>query len=185
MGKTVQRRGIRIFRAADAPELGATDIVSPSDSSIQEAERAKARAAIGGQAGSISRVLVRDADGFSLLYFWFKPNFPLPRHSHNSDCLYYVISGSAILGSQTLRAGDSFFVPSDAPYRYSAGPEGVEALEIRHGVQHFDVKLKESNPARWQEISNIVEANRETWSTSAISPTLLANSATGEGETRA
>jgi hypothetical protein len=31
--------------------------------------------------------LLFSAPGFSLTYAWFKSGFPLPRHSHNSDCL--------------------------------------------------------------------------------------------------
>ena len=67
----------------------------------------------------------------SLVHAWFGPGYRLPRHTHSADCLYYVISGSAVLGNHTLRAGDGFFVPANAPYQYDAGPEGVEVLEIR------------------------------------------------------
>jgi PAS domain S-box-containing protein len=55
--------------------------------------------------------------------------------------MYYVISGEAHMGNQVLRAGDSFFVPADAPYVYTAGPDGVEVLEIRHNVAQFDMKI--------------------------------------------
>ena len=45
------------------------------------------------------------------------------------------------MGNQVLRAGDSFFIPAEAPYVYTAGPDGVEILEIRHrrpAVRHED-----------------------------------------------
>jgi hypothetical protein len=73
--------------------------------------------------------------GMSLVHAWFGPNFPLFRHSHPrfGDCLYYVVAGSAVLGSQVLKPGDGFFVPNGMPYKYRAGPEGVEILEFRAG----------------------------------------------------
>jgi hypothetical protein len=73
--------------------------------------------------------------GMSLIHAWFGPNFPLFRHSHPrfGDCLYYVVAGSAVLGSQVLKPGDGFFVPNGMPYKYRAGPEGVEILEFRAG----------------------------------------------------
>jgi len=52
--------------------------------------------------------------GMSLVHAWFGPNFPLFRHSHPrfGDCLYYIVAGQAILGSQVLNPGDGFFVPN-------------------------------------------------------------------------
>jgi quercetin dioxygenase-like cupin family protein len=105
---------------------------------------------------------------------WFKANFPVPRHSHSGDCLYYVISGSAIMGSRTLRAGDSFFVPSGAPYQYTAGPEGVEVLEIRHRVDHVDFTFHDPD-AYGEKAAKAIEANRESWVTTTVSPTFAAN----------
>jgi hypothetical protein len=74
-------------------------------------------------------------DGMSLVHAWFGPHFPLFRHSHpaHGDCLYYVVSGQAILGNRVLKAGDGFFVPNGMPYKYRAGSEGVEVLEFRAG----------------------------------------------------
>ena len=42
------------------------------------------------------------AGGISLVYVWFKSGYPLPRHTHDSDCLYYVIGGSLKLGTEEL-----------------------------------------------------------------------------------
>jgi hypothetical protein len=41
----------------------------------------------------------------SLCWAWFKSGYVLPRHSHNADCLYYVLGGSLRLGSVWLKAG--------------------------------------------------------------------------------
>jgi hypothetical protein len=47
--------------------------------------------------------------------------------------MYNVVSGALVMGDQTLRAGDGFFVPADTFDAYSAGPDGAEVLEIRYG----------------------------------------------------
>jgi hypothetical protein len=106
---------------------------------------------------------------------WFKPNFPLTRHSHNIDCLYYVLSGSAIMGNRTLRAGDSFFVPADAPYKYLAGPEGVEVLEIRVNVDTIDMTCYDDPDVEAKRVAAAVEENRTLWASLPASPTFVAN----------
>jgi quercetin dioxygenase-like cupin family protein len=103
-----------------------------------------------------------DEGGFSLVYAWFKPHYILPRHSHDADCLYYVVAGTAVLGNQVLRAGDGFFVPSGAPYQYSAGPEGVEVLEFRN-ARAFDMQITESNERYAAILANAAEHARQ-WS---------------------
>lgn len=176
MAVTKQKHGIAIYRASDAVDLQETDFMTQADTSedVSEGISESIRAGVG--AGADVKVLVRDAGGFSLVYLWFKANYPLVRHTHNVDCMYYVISGSAVMGRQTLRPGDSFFVPAGAPYQYNAGPDGVEVLEVRHGVAQFDIKLSEATPARWQAMAEVVRANRDGWAESVTSPTYAANS---------
>ena len=177
-----RRRGISIYRAADAPDLQDTDLMSsPAMDDDTRAHFGEVIAA-GAGAGATVKVLVRqdmDEGGFSLVYLWFKPHYPLPRHTHDTDCLYYVISGTAVMGSQTLRAGDSFFVPCDAPYQYSAGPEGVEVLEIRHGADRFDMKIPGAGAERWRAMLGATEANVDGWRAAGASPMFAANTAGG------
>lgn len=140
------RRGIALFRHEDAPDLDATDMMSTPTFSedFVRPQNADTAAVVAGQS---VKVLYRQSDeegGFSLVYAWFKPHFSLPRHSHDADCLYYVIAGTALLGKQVLKAGDGFFVPTGAPYQYSAGPEGVEVLEFRH-ANSFGMKVTETS----------------------------------------
>ncbi len=125
--------------------------------------------------GGVVKVLAREPGGFSLVHVWFKANYPLPRHSHDADCMYYVISGAAIMGRQTLRAGDAFFVPADAPYQYTAGPEGVEVLEVRLGVDQFDMQIPDASAQRWQAMLDTTVANRDRWGEVTESPTFAAN----------
>lgn len=74
-------------------------------------------------------------NGMSLVHAWFGPNFELFRHSHPryGDCLYYVVAGELILGKRRLGPGSTFFLPNGMPYKYTAGPAGVEVLEFRAG----------------------------------------------------
>ena len=74
-------------------------------------------------------------NGMSLAHVWFGADFPLFRHSHPrfGDCLYYVIAGEIIVGRRHLGPGSGFFVPNGMPYKYTAGPAGVELLEFRAG----------------------------------------------------
>jgi quercetin dioxygenase-like cupin family protein len=87
--------------------------------------------------------------GFSLVTVEFGPGFLLPRHSHDSDCLYYIVAGELIMGTRTLGPGDGFFLPADQPYAYRAGPQGVKLLEFRHQAS-FDIKIHEKDMARYR-----------------------------------
>ena len=175
MAVTERRQGISIFRATEATDLMATDFMSAPEMSQAAREGLSGAVAAGAATGAEVKVLARDAGGFSLVHVWFKPNYPLPRHSHDADCMYYVISGAAIMGRQTLRAGDAFFVPADAPYQYTAGPEGVEVLEVRRGVDQFDMQIPDASPQRWQAMLDTTVANRDRWGEVTESPTFAAN----------
>ena len=74
----------------------------------------------------------RAANGMTLAHVWFGANFPLFRHRHHpyEDCLYYVITGEVTLGKRRLGPGSNFFLPNGMPYKYKAGPAGVELLEF-------------------------------------------------------
>ena len=109
-------------------------------------------------------------NGMSLIHAWFGPNFPLFRHSHPrlGDCLYYIVAGSAVLGSQVLKPGDGFFVPNGMPYKYRAGPEGVEILEFRAGGGIEDAPLLKLHEPSADSIDRITDAAtqlHDQWST--------------------
>jgi quercetin dioxygenase-like cupin family protein len=174
------KRGISLFRAKDAVDLAETDLMSKPEMSPETAATMQDGVAAGLGAGAQTKVLLRQSEaegGFSLVTLWFKPDFPLPRHSHSADCLYYVLSGTAVMGNQTLRAGDGFFVPKDAPYHYSAGPDGVEVLEIRHGVENFDMKIPDVRPESREAMLDLARSRRDQWEHMDASPTMMANTA--------
>lgn len=107
--------------------------------------------------------------GFSLTHVWFKSGFPLPRHSHNTDCLYYVVAGSLKIGTEELEPGDGFFIGADVPYTYIPGDKGVEVLEFR-GSNQFDIRFLAENPAFWAHASDQVRGRLDAWS-SEVPPT--------------
>jgi quercetin dioxygenase-like cupin family protein len=169
---------VRIFHAADAAPLQETDFMAPPTMSDETRANLTEVIAAGALEGADVRVLNRSTDasgGFSLVHVWFKAGYPLPRHAHDSDCMYYVISGEAHLGNQVLRAGDSFFVPADAPYVYTPGPDGVEILEIRKDCDRFDMQIPDASATRWAAMVEVSQANRERWAAESTSPTLAAH----------
>ena len=153
--------GFEIFRASDAPALSETSHMEVRDFT-PELEEGMVKA---GEAGDANGQLVKtlfSRPGFSLTYAWFKSGFPLPPHTHNADCLYYVIAGTLKLGSETLGAGDGFFVGADKAYSYTPGPEGVEVLEFRT-EEDFDIKFLVKSASNWAKIVDKVSARQTAW----------------------
>jgi len=160
-----KRAGIVLFDPpADAPELFESGIMSMPTTDPEAPEQLMEWALSGGH---IVKTLFQQPgdDGMSLVWSWFGPGYALPRHSHSADCLYYVVFGEAHLGNRVVAAGGGFFVPADAPYAYSAGPEGIQILEFR-GVSSFDMKITEGL-GRWDKIVDIVREQKDTWAAEA------------------
>ncbi|HVX22624.1 MAG TPA: hypothetical protein VHB02_14850 [Acidimicrobiales bacterium] len=107
------------------------------------------------------------------MFIWLKPHYPIPRHHHSDDCMYYVISGSLLMGGQTLQGGDALYIPAGAPYAYDAGPDGAEVLEIRRGAWRADIHyLDAERPEVWATMMATLAAHKGTWETMEVSPTL-------------
>jgi quercetin dioxygenase-like cupin family protein len=100
--------------------------------------------------------------GMSLSHVWLKSGFVHPRHSHDSDCLYYVLAGELRLGARTLGPGDGFFIPANAAYTYEAGPGGVEVLEFRN-VTHFNLTFSGNDEAHWTRMAEAIKRNAAEW----------------------
>ncbi len=155
-----RRAGLKRFAPGDAPLLQHAGVMTRPEMHPPAPDQMMEWATGGGQ---VVKVLFGDpeAGGMSLVWSWFAPGYMLPRHSHSADCLYYVTKGELKMGKQVLRESEGFFVPADAPYAYTAGPEGVEVLEFR-GQSTFDMQISESL-GRWSQIVETVRANREQW----------------------
>lgn len=158
------KKRMRIFRS------GAGEALSESMPLLGFADRDKAavgrlmQASPPGVDGNKVVVLFRQPgeDGMSLTYGWFKSGYMLPRHSHNADCIYYMVAGSIIMGTQTLEAGDGVFIPSDAAYTFEAGPDGVELLEFRNAPDvHFH--LRDNDDAHWEKVINARATRSAIW----------------------
>ena len=111
--------------------------------------------------GDDTRVLI-NLPGFSLVKAWFKKEYPLVLHSHDADCLYYVVAGSLQLGKETLGPGDGFFIKADVPYTYVPGPDGVEILEFRH-ANHFNFVNFAKGEAFYTRAVDTIGKNLDEW----------------------
>lgn len=151
-----------VFRLRDGldPEKAGTEIMVPPPAD-QEAAIGKCLEA-GIDAGADTRV-VFSGYGFSLVHCWFKPGYMLPRHTHDSDCVYYVIGGSLEFGTERLGPGDGFFLPADTVYAYTAGEDGVEVIEFR-ATESFDLKLF-TNQAFWTKALAVTRERHTSWTT--------------------
>ncbi len=156
-----ERPRFAIFRAKDA--VGAADMTCMTYEPVSPliAEAAQRAEAAGAYAGTDMKLLFA-VPGFSLTYVWFKSEFPLPRHTHNVDCLYYILGGSLTIGQEELGAGDGFFVGQDVPYTYKAGSAGVEVLEFR-AAHVFNIKVLANNPAFWDKAIETMRSRQEAW----------------------
>ncbi len=111
-------------------------------------------AAIAG--GTVVDVIFRDdrPDGFSLANIRLAPDYILPTHTHDVDCLYYVQSGWIVLGRRRIDSGGGFLVLAERPYGYRAGPEGATVLEFRKSTG-FNMVISAMPSAKWQEIADV------------------------------
>lgn len=143
-----------VFRGEAAPTLDETAMMDPPVWLEPGAAETPVDEALVGRYVGASRLTVpfrqEGEDGFSLVTVEFGPGYALPRHSHSSDCLYYIVDGEITMGKRVLGAGDGFFLPAEQPYTYTAGPQGVKLLEFRHRTS-FDIKIWEKDMARFWE----------------------------------
>jgi hypothetical protein len=153
--------GLRVYRGAEARDYAEHDVMELADITPVVADGLASFATAGAGAGQQVKLLF-GAPGFSLTYVWFKSGYPLPLHSHNADCLYYIIAGSVRIGREELGPGDGFFVGCDVPYTYVPGPEGVQVLEFRN-TDHFHIRFLSNAKSAWEKTVAKLKAQRETW----------------------
>jgi quercetin dioxygenase-like cupin family protein len=143
-----------IFEAAAAPTLEETGMMSAPSFSDPRAREALAGNDFMRRSNDAARLTVpfrqQGAGGFSVVTVEFGPGYLLPRHSHSSDCLYYIVAGELEMGARVLGPGDGFFLPAGQPYAYRAGAAGVRLLEFRHSTD-FDIQITESDMARFRD----------------------------------
>lgn len=150
-----------IFRARDAADYGENAPMTPGSLTETEMDGSIKLVEAGMLEGGRIKLLY-SRPGMSLTWCWFKSGFPLPRHSHSAECLYYVVAGSLKIGTEVLGPGDGFFLGVDVPYTYVPGEKGVEVLEFRTS-NSFDIKMFANNPAYWDKALANLLAAREHW----------------------
>jgi len=151
----------QIFRAKDAKKLMDEGCMSVEPfSQVARAGMDRLRE-VGYLEGDDVRVMV-NMPGFSITNVWFKPGYSLPLHSHDADCMYYIVAGTIRLGTEDLGPRDSFFVPCDVPYTYKIGPEGVELLEFRHETS-FNFVNYAKNEAFWEKAYEDAKKHSPGW----------------------
>jgi hypothetical protein len=150
-----------IFRAKEALDYAEAECMTAGPVSDTALHWSQQLTEAGMLEGSTVKLLF-SRPGLSLTYVWFKSGYPLPRHSHDADCAYFIIAGSLKIGVEELGPGDGFFVGKDVPYTYTPGPEGVEVLEVRT-ANLFDIKLLANNPAWWDKALATMAGVRGTW----------------------
>ena len=171
MNEAAKPQQFQIFRAEDAPALMDAGCMTVEPFSPVQRAGVNALVAAGYLEGDEVRVLC-NFPGFSLAHVWFKKDYPLPLHSHDADCLYYIISGTLRLGNEDLGARDTFFIPAGVPYAYRPGPDGVELLEFRHSTSFNFVNLAKGE-AFWTKAAETVAANIDDWKV-AVPPSVHA-----------
>lgn len=155
------RPRFEIFRGADAPSLEECGCMAMEGETPNMFAAMAQFEGIAGSGGEQVDVPYR-RPGMSLTRLWFKSGYPLPLHTHDCDCLYYIVAGSIELGKETLAAGDGFFVGSDVPYGYTAGPQGAEVLEFRT-TESFNIRIKDKPVAAWEKTAAQMRAATQRW----------------------
>lgn len=150
-----------IFRGADAPSLDECGCMRTEGETPNLLAVLPKIMQAGMVRGERAEVPYR-RPGMSLARLRLKSGFPLPLHTHDCDCLYYIVAGSIQLGSEMLEAGDGFFVGSEVPYGYTAGPEGAEVIEFR-ATDSFNIRIKDKPVAAWEKDAEKILAAQERW----------------------
>jgi hypothetical protein len=150
-----------IFRRADIPPLTEEQFYAGATTTPEQRDSMDRMLAAGWADGEETRMLY-NGPGFALVHAWFKAGYPLPLHSHSADCVYFIIAGSLSLGTEQLQAGDGFFVPANAAYTYTPGPDGVEVLEIRHTAM-IDFRILAKGAGWWAKGLERVAEHHDAW----------------------
>jgi mannose-6-phosphate isomerase-like protein (cupin superfamily) len=169
MAEQTRRAGLQMFRAAGARPFDEALASKVFGGPVVDQAATDALPRWNSAAGAAMKLIFGDPDrgGMSLMILWFGSNYVLPRHVHDADCVYYVLSGEAHLGNQVLKAGDGFFAPAGAPYTYTAGPEGVEVLEFR-ATSTVELRYLES-PEGWERLIELADESRDRWAAESVS----------------
>ena len=141
MSKTIQSKPVQpgkmaVFTGDAAPTLEETGMMDAMTYTVDGADSAPASDSQMErmQDGAHLTVPFRQEGqgGFSLVTVDFAPGYLLPKHSHSSDCLYYILEGeftvwwgkdaSKLDNFYTLKKGDCAYYPTG--WKYKVGNTG-------------------------------------------------------------
>lgn len=162
----VEAPRFEIFRGVDAPPLDECGCMTAEGETPNLLAVMPTIMQAGMERGERVEVPYR-RPGMSLARLWLKSGYPLPLHTHDCDCLYYIVAGSIQLGSEILGAGDGFFVGSEVPYGYAAGPEGAEVLEFR-ATDSFNIRIRDKPVSAWEKDAEKVRAAQKRWANESL-----------------
>jgi mannose-6-phosphate isomerase-like protein (cupin superfamily) len=165
MSRTAADDGVRfrIFRRSEGRLCDLMTYEGAEVTTAQAVEQPGDQADGGSLDQGVDLKVLFDKPGLSLVHAWFKSEYPLPRHTHNVDCIYYIVAGSLRMGEEVLRAGDGFFVGADVPYTYTPGPDGLEILEFR-ASNAFDIKVMGDQAKLRAKSQDKIMSRQEAWS---------------------
>jgi mannose-6-phosphate isomerase-like protein (cupin superfamily) len=112
--------------------------------------------------GGATAMTLFATDALHVSYVWFKSGYPLPLHSHDTDCYYLVIAGSMKVGTETIGKGDGVFIPAEVPYTVNPGDQGVEFIEMRTSPD-YDTHYRAKTDAYWDRVADTRRARKDTW----------------------
>jgi mannose-6-phosphate isomerase-like protein (cupin superfamily) len=159
------RKKMRVFRFADAVELGADTMPFVGvDETVMAGFNKLAEVGLPRGLAEKTLLLFKEPgeNGLTLAYAWFKSGYVLPRHSHNADCVYYIVAGSLSMGAVTLGKGDGVFIPADQGYTYEVGPKGVELLEFRN-ASNFHILFQDNDEAHFDRMATAMREGASRW----------------------
>jgi|SRR5580658_1259222 hypothetical protein len=91
------------------------------------------------------------AGEFNFLRLKYAPNFTVPRHYHNIQQVVWITKGEARQGNRSFVVGQGWTTRAGQAYSVTAGPEGVEYIEVRSKpIEDLLTVWVEDNPTKWQ-----------------------------------
>jgi quercetin dioxygenase-like cupin family protein len=94
-------------------------------------------AAEAGRRGAGRKFLAQGDSGFYAQVVRIPADFQAPSHSHDHAEIFMVLEGSCHFDDQQMGRLDMTVVAENAPYGFTAGPEGVIFLVVRTAPAHY------------------------------------------------
>ena len=94
-------------------------------------------AAEAGRRGAGRKFLAQGDSGFYTQVVKIPPDFQAPTHSHDHAEIFMVLDGSCRFDGDEMGRYDLTVVAENAPYGFTAGPEGVTFLVVRTAPARF------------------------------------------------